>query len=433
MAFLRSIYRHLDSDLLHSLRWQYFLNIGLGLLGAGFIFTLGRLLGAERFGIYTLCAAIPAVAVALLDLRLQEFVLYLRENSEDETFGNSVSSLFWLDAVSKALVGVISILVYFILEGQGYKGIVLEYVAVAAAMIFFTKSFSSPAMGVLRSSGKLEYFSIAQVVDWSLRLSGLFCLMLLNTVTIPHVFFVQILVGMPVNFVVARRALSEISVTLPQLLFGFRGLLGVVDRHARLLFSNQGISATDAVVKELDVLVSGIFLSTAQIGTYKVAKSMAAVAWRMADPILIVIMPKLARMHAQDSGQELAIFLRALTFALTPSAMIIYGGSVAAAMILGPQVVGPEYSEAIRVFPIASAWILIALPLVWTHSLAIASGRPSLFLLGSSIGNGLGLVAIYFGAWQFGIEGALTGLSLAFCLPFAVSYVLFRGPLKITA
>jgi hypothetical protein len=42
------------------------------------------------------------------------------------------------------------------------------------------------------------------------------------------------------------------------------------------------------------------------------------------------------------------------------------------------------------------------------------------------LGNGIGLLAILLGASQFGIEGALVGLSLAFCLPFVFSFLLLR-------
>jgi O-antigen/teichoic acid export membrane protein len=81
---------------------------------------------------------------------------------------------------------------------------------------------------------------------------------------------------------------------------------------------------------------------------------------------------------------------------------------------------------AITLFPWESAWFLGALPLVCTHSLTIASAKPAIFFLGGGIGNGIGLVAIWLGAWRFGIEGALIGLSLAFCLPFLFSFLLLR-------
>jgi O-antigen/teichoic acid export membrane protein len=426
MSIAQSFRTHFDPEILKSLKWQYFLNIGIGVLGAAYILALSRLLGPESFGAYTLCAALPAVAAALLDYRLQEFVLYIREHCERTEFPRILAALFWFDALAKLLVVALALAAFAVLDARGYDGIYLRFVVLSSVLVFVGKSFSGPAMGTLRSCGKLEYFSIVQVADWFFRLVALAVLFFAARLTVASVIWSQIAVAGIFNAVVVRRAMREIDLSAAQFLAGPIAVPGVFRKHSRLIFANQGISATDAVVKELDVIVSGIFLSTAQVATYKVAKSMAAIAWRLADPVLIVIMPKMAKLHSQGRMEELSAFVRTLTWGLAPTAVLLFGASVCGVFLLGPFVLGPEYAEAITLFPLASAWILVALPLVWTHSLSIASGKPAIFFLGGGIGNGIGLVAIWLGAWRFGIEGALIGLSLAFCLPFLFSFLLLR-------
>jgi O-antigen/teichoic acid export membrane protein len=423
---MKSFRTYFDAEILYSLRWQYFLNIGIGILGAAYLLALSRLMGPEDFGTYTLCAALPTVAAALLDSRLQEFVLYISENCDRSKYPRILAALFWFDAFSKLLVVCLALAAFAALNARGYSGIYLSYVFLSAVLVFVGKSFSGPAMGTLRSCGKLEYFSTVQVIDWVFRLIALGALFLAGRVTIANVIVSQIVVAGVFNLVVVRRATSEINMTAAEFIAGPTGVLNLLKRYARLIFANQGISAMEAVVKELDVIVSGVFLTTVQIATYKVAKSIAGVAWRLADPILIVILPKMAKLHASGRTSELNGFVRALSLGLAPSAILLFGASVAGVLLLGPFVLGPDYAEAITVYPFAAAWILIALPLVWTHSLSVATGRPGLFFLGSGFGNGIGLLAICLGAWQYGVAGALVGLSLAYCLPFLFAFLLLR-------
>jgi O-antigen/teichoic acid export membrane protein len=153
---------------------------------------------------------------------------------------------------------------------------------------------------------------------------------------------------------------------------------------------------------------------------------MAGMAWRLADPIFIVIMPKLAKICSSDQTEKLTSFVKALLLVLIPSALLLFVTSVAGVALVGRFLLGKEYVEAVKLYPAASAWILIALPLIWTHPLSIASGKPSLFFVGGGLGNAVGLLAIVLGAWRFGVEGALIGLSLAFCLPFVFSFMILR-------
>ena len=170
---LATLRKAFDAEMLTSLRWQYFLNIGIGILGAAYLLALGRILGAAAFGTYTLCAAIPAVAAALLDSRLQEFVLYIKENWERSEFPSIVAALYWFDLASKLLLVAVALGAYALLSALRYDGIILLYVALSAALTFASKCLSGPSLGVLRATGNLEFFSIIQVMDWFFRLAAL--------------------------------------------------------------------------------------------------------------------------------------------------------------------------------------------------------------------------------------------------------------------
>ena len=422
MTQFAGLRRHFDSDMLASLKWQYVLNIGMGVLGAAFLLALGRALGPAQFGVYALCTAVPAVAVAILDARLQEFVLYIKEHCEKAAFPKILCALYWLDLFGKMLVIIFSTTAYFIMTRLGYSGLYLDYVALAALLIFSGKCFSGPSLGVLRCYGQLEFFSIMQVADWLVRLLALGALFASDRLTIGSAIGAQIAIAGGINLVVMRRSMGFAQLSNFDLLRGASHLPGLLKESGSIIFANQAVSAMDSVVKELDVIVSGVFLSTPAVGTYKIAKSLAGIAWRLADPIYIVVLPKLANLHAQKLSEELSLFTRHLALVLVPAAALLYGASVLGVNYVGPLVVGGDYLAAVKYYPLAAAWIVIALPLVWTHSLAIASGRPLIQFLAGCLGNGLGLLALCLGAAYFGVRGALTGLSLAYCLPFVFSF-----------
>lgn len=426
MSRLRGLARTFDKELLTSIRWQYFLNIGIGILGAAFILTLGRLLGSQWFGIYTLCVAIPSVVAAVLDSRLQEFVLYINEHADRPELRRILVALLWFDLLGKVLIVTLSIAICAIMIALDYSGLSLGFVSIAAGLVLGSKAMSGPAMGILRARGLLEVFSIAQVADWFFRLLALGTLYLVNWVSIESVLWSQVVIGTLFNGYVVRRACRSTEVDIASLRLGLGGMIPVLSQHRNQIFGNQAISAMDVVVKELDVLVCGIFLSPTLVGTYKIAKSLSAIAWRLADPIYIVILPKLARLRATGRSVELVTFTRHLTAGLSLAAIALYCGAALGVALIGPLAVGPEYSEALTLYPLASVWIVIALPLVWTHSLAIASARPVIQFLGGGIGNSVGLVAIWLGSAHYGVRGALVGLSLAYCLPFAFSFYFLR-------
>jgi O-antigen/teichoic acid export membrane protein len=410
------------------LKWQYFLNIGIGVLGAIYILALGRLLGVSDFGIYTLCLAVPTVTLNLADARLQECMLYFRANHPNRrAYADTAVSLFCYDVGIRAVAAIASIFVALALTYFGYLHLYLDYVLWSAAAVFATKAMSTPAMGVLRGEGELDYFSKAQVADWSVRLLALVILTYSDSLSITTALFSQLLSGGFFNFLIIRRAhkivFGPLKIKFRQ---GWAGISSLIRTNRRLIFGSQTISAMDCVVKELDVLICGVFLSSAQIGIYKMAKNFAGIVWRLADPVYILILPRLAALHAAGDLARLNILTKTAAMGLFVTGMFLYVVSVAVMTLIGPLILGPEYLPTIKLFPIASFWIMLTLPLIWTHSMSLAAGRPDIQMWGGAIGNGLGAMAITAGAAGAGVYGATWGLNAAYFLPFLFSFIFLR-------
>lgn len=87
-------------------------------------------------------------------------------------------------------------------------------------------------------------------------------------------------------------------------------------------------------------------------------------------------------------------------------------------------ILGSAYAEVPTIFPLISGWILVALPFVWTHSVAIASGNAALQAFAGLVGAIVGVIALVLGAASWGIYGASIGLSVAYAAPFLISFAL---------
>jgi O-antigen/teichoic acid export membrane protein len=423
--YLSRMLSNIGNDIFQGLKWQYILNIGTGVAMAFYVIALGKILGPDDFGVYAICAAVPAVIAALMDCRFQEVTIFLFENSEEREKKSIIASLLTFDLLLKIFYIPLAILVALALSAIGYSAIDPYLSLLFGSMLFLSKTFSSVCMGMLRCAGKLSIFAIIQGLDWGTRILAILFLTSDHLATIENIILSQIIVGGSFNALLiflTVRAFDASYFKIGKLRSTFR----FAHESRSIIFGSQAISAMDVVVKELDVLICGAFLTVGDVGIYKVSKSFAGMAWRFADPVYIVMMPRLTRLFAAKEFDQLDIFTRDISKLLALFACILFVTSLIFVEFMVPQFFGNEYEKAVELYPYSSAWILFALPFIWTHSMAMATGRPAIQFRAGLVGNGLGLLAILAGVYFGGLAGAAAGLSLAFCLPFITSFFLLR-------
>lgn len=420
-----------DSDLLRPLQWQYFANITVGAVGAFYVLLLGRMLGVHAFGIYAIVAATPTMVSNCFDLRLQETIIYLQSRidaGEGDVDSGTVASIVTIDVLARAVGLLLSIAAGVLVTVYLGLSIGLAVILTAALAVFLGKAGNSPAMGILRMRGELDYFAKCQVSDWIVRTLLLVMLQQTGALTLLTIFVSQAASAAFHNGLVVRRSSRRFGADAGRALFGGPTTIRRTWRvHRSLLLNGQAISISDSVIKELDTIAVASVLPVSSVGIYKMAKNFAGIAWRAADPIYIVILPRLAQLRKQADSAALRAFLRSMTLLLLGFGAVLYGGSVLAAHLGVRLVLGPEFAPSAAVFPLAGAWILVGTPLIWTHSLAFAAGRPGVQTRASAIGNITGLLAIYVGAAWFGLPGAALGLSVAYALPFVLAFTLLRA------
>lgn len=425
----RGLIGSIDNNIFSSkdILWQYAANFGAPVLGAIFILLLGRFLEIENFGIYAIVAATPVVVNAVFDFRLQEVsIVLLNKRTDEETKQKDLSCLFMLDIAVRIIAFILSSAAGYAIFHIYDINISPEIAIVSAAGFLFWKGGSATALGVLRQSGNIRIYAILQSCDWMTRVLLLLLCQATGTLSIETVFYLQLAPALLFNIVTIYRSIrvSRRTLGLGMARLSDVRLIGFFRTNRRVLFSSQAISSSEVVARELDTLICGALLPPHSVAIYKMAKNFAYMAWKLVDPLFIVLLPGVARYIAEGRITELAEFIKRAMGRLLLVSVTLYLVSCAGAWAVTEIALGEEYRQVAMVYPLIALWIIVSLPLIWTHSVAIASGNAPVQAWAGAIGNLFGLVVLTAGAAVLGIYGASIGLSIAFAAPFALSFYL---------
>jgi len=426
MSKIRDLLDRIQLFSVRDMAWQYVANFGVAIFGALFILAAGRLLGPTDFGVYAIAAAVPTVVNALLDYRIQEVsIVVLSERAAAATKARrNIRSMFLFDALTRVVAFVISVPIgVMVLKSMSFD--VPAVVPLCAALaVFCAKAGNGVAVGLMRLSGNIHNYAILQSLDWGIRLLALAALYFWNMVDIEAAFAIQVLPALLVNLIIlyiARRIALRSYGESSNDRWRPTHLRRFYASKSRLLLSSQSISATDSVVKELDTLICGIFLTAHNVAIYKIAKSIATISWKFVDPIFIVILPNIASYISDRKLAELSEILRKSTLYLAAISIVMFLFVCGMAYPFTNFFLGTEYEDVPLLVPFISIWIVAALPFVWTHSVAIASGNAALQAISGWAAAILGVIAILIGAASWSVYGAAIGLSVAYAAPFVIS------------
>lgn len=187
----------------------------------------------------------------------------------------------------------------------------------------------------------------------------------------------------------------------------------------KLVFSNYATGLVDIGHRELDMQIAGWLAGAVEAGRYRLAKTLAMCMLEALNPVILVLLPELARRMSQRDSASLAKFLRRV------SAVLAGIGVVAGLAVLGASAVylhmfAPMYGTSwIPLLLLLAGFVLLA-PTLWSQAYLVAAGRPDTYLRASLVGAvvGLALAALSVGRW-----GAV-GSAFAHCVGLAVSNVL---------
>lgn len=401
-----------------------------GLIVAEFLYTalLARGLGLRVFGVLVLLLSAARICQGVTDVRVHELVIRYAEEARAtgsagalaRTLGLALRLDIAATAAGAALAIAIAFIVPRIVPGAvGHRRLFLLAIAATGAM-WIGRYWS---IGVLRLFHHVDRQSAVLLAGSFARLIATAAWFSFATATAEAALIISIVcsgvaaIALIVAAVRAARAQERALEPGGHAVVNWRAWRGYIA-------SNYGIGLLETAYRELDVQLVGWFRAAEQVSIYKVAKTFASALLQVVDPVVMLLLPQFARDVAARRGDDLRRFVAQVALAFAVAGIILGVVAHVVVPIVLPRLVGSAYFASILPFRIIVWCIVATMPILWTHALCMAFGRPHLYLATSVIGAcvlvaltatlvpSLGAVGA---AWSYGISQITTAV-----LSFAV-------------
>ncbi len=347
---------------------------------------VARILGPRSYGIAALVIAVPSFVFSFLDPQSEAAVVRYVTRFERE--GDSVRSAAVVKTayVADLCLALAGSLVVAAAATWMSRHLVRDpntsYLIIVGALGLSTAAPTATSRAVLSTFGGFAGISRLSIVAALVR-NGLIVGLVAFGLGIRGVVFGAVLgqiVESVILFVTAQRVLRrQTGHTWRN--SSARALQPHRGEFVRFMAYTELTTLTTAVTKQADVLLLGQARGPTDVGFYRLASSIAAVAGRIITPLQAVVYPDMAR--AAAAGDEAA--LRRLVrrhFLLVGVPLAVAG---AAALPLVGWVVrlaaGKAYVPAIGITQIIIAGILVSLCTYWLRPLYMATGRVRQFFV----------------------------------------------------
>lgn len=422
--------------------WQFIGSAIQALLGGVFFLLIGSKLGASQFGVYSIIMGLVYTANQLFEPRIQDaaarqFWNFEMDSSSRKYQINSFIDLFAIEVVTK-IVPLIFLLLLpsAVLSIMNLSSDNLETIAIAAIGFFFTKFGYGLSIGMLRIQGRSDLITLCTTGELIARLVLVCALIEFDKLS---VFTCILLIGISgtlftlIQWLIVIKLIGKISVEVLQ--WTPAQALHRQRCNQKLIFSNFGLSVTDVMNKDLDLLLISTSLSPSQVGVYKMAKNITMLAWRAIDPIYIAMMPEICRLVALKRWDEINRLLAKTSIGLSILTVTLCFTSFFLVYVFGDYFLGLTFTDVSGLMAYMLFGVVISAPLIWGHPLSVALNKPEIAFKGSAIASVVGLVAFAILVRTNGILGVGLAWAMSFMISFVftalVSYTALRETLNI--
>lgn len=178
----------------------------------------------------------------------------------------------------------------------------------------------------------------------------------------------------------------------------------------RMVFHTSLASYSRLAQVQLPVILLGVWTAPTQVGIYKVAASAASGIARIVDPMFTAILPRLARLRANDHFAD----MRALVFKGTAIASFAMGAVFIAFIVFRQPILGALGGKSAEaggiVLVLAGAAQVVNGIVFWNYPLLYACERANVVARVSVAGALVQVVALALLVPPFGATGAATAL-----------------------
>ena len=350
-----------------------------GLMSALTLLLIGRALGVEKFGIFSMVISAVEICNIFLSFRVWDTaVKFIGENLEKRRTASKYLSLSLLLGLASSAISFLIIILITNLFAENLFSSVSnsKQLVITYSIVVLFISLNEIIDGILRVLDR--YKSIFKINIYT----NLFRLLLvittlilfgLNIQNIINCFVLSYICGFIVRIIFLTEALKLSSITinpldLPNSQSCFRFIKFMLNAH----FSNILNIAND---KNLGVLAVGYLATPYYAGLYRAARAIVKIIRRMMDPLLEIIFPELVRLYSEKNFETYKRIIfdstkLILLVSLVVGGVIFYFSNSIIILFFGEQ-----YVEAVLALQILIIGMIIHNTAYWVNPSILSSGN----------------------------------------------------------
>lgn len=399
--------------------------------GVGFLQSVAvtKALGPSQFGIWGIVVSFCALIQMLLSFRTEEpltrFLVAFKTAGDDA----SLKLLLAVATLANALTGLLSFAVIalgaFVLTRYAHlQGALPLYLIYGTTVLF---NFPNAAWYcVARDLGRFRSIAFIPNALSVVQLGVTLLLWALHGLTLVSFAWLTLALAAAngaLTTVLLNRLLVEAYATplraLPwrRALSDWRSLEGFWS----FMSANYLAGSVSALVKSSDMLILGYFAPSAEVGCYRLAKSLASVIQTVARSMSAVVYQQFNEAIQARSGGALGQTLWRLNRLWLPLVTLGVLVAIGVSPVVFPLVYGQAFAAAVAPFQILSVGIGVSIGLFWSPSLVLALGRQDLYLYAQIVNAVLFAIASVLLVPPLGAVGTAISLSGAWAFGHLLS------------
>lgn len=430
--------QHINKIFIKNIKWQFLGTVIQSILSAVFIFYLGKNLEVSNFGIYSILIAIVLTINLIVEPRMQDMASKLLSNFKNiknasELEKKIFNELFLIETTVKILpllliFSIGELVINFININSYY----INLLYILSICLYFSKIGYGLVLGVLRIQGRSDIITLCSVIEISSRLFLVIYLVSIDKLNIEnsiYVFCLTSVLGAFLQWAFLIKIIGNIFTFFNTI--NLKNFILKNTKVKRLFFNSIGLSLTDLMNKDLDVILISFNISSDGVGLYKMAKTISLLVWKMIDPVYVSLMPELNRLFLINQYEDIKSIITKTTIGLFFLSLSIGFSSILIISNFSEILLGSSFNKIESLMMIMLVGVVCGAANVWGHPLSVAINRSDIAFAGSLISAIVGIILFIQLVPLYGITGASIAWSICFSVYFLyssiVSYLNFRA------
>lgn len=339
--------------------------IGLGFTAVvGFLYTviLARILGPERFGVFSAITALIAIVYSLGDLgvasALINFIPKLKESRQI-----LINTSFWFEfAIGLVVIltfGIFSIFHNSIIPGS------LTVQLLLAGNIAFNYLLINYAQGIFTAERNFVKYSISQIIDAGIKIALIIGLLYISKLSISTAFLANVISSFIALLLTFGRELTVIKWQFNKPIYK------KIFHFAKWIAISKVFSV---FISRIDVILLNLLSSSFQAGIYAAASRITLFFSLLISSLGSVVNP---RFSGFDTQKKIKSYMKKLTLLIGVISLLMVVSALLAEPIIN-IVFGDKYLSAIPIFQaLTIAMIPFMFTLITTPALIYSFNQPA--------------------------------------------------------